>query len=227
MRKLLLLLAILIPFISPAQHTMTVKHTYYTIEYDTLLKSPLISWYVQTKAHATSTTKIDRKSVASFHQDPLIPAKYQVANDKEYSTYNSLHKADGLQKDKGHLAPYSAFYFDLDAAKESMFYTNTAPQASYLNEHSWMRMEQYILKDLAPKNDNITVWTGCLYGSEKMNDVPIPDYYWKVIKYGNKTECWLAKNEVTTNTDYNKYVVNLVDLKALILKYYPKLKLDF
>ena len=186
MKKIkLVLILLLLSIISFGQHVIEVKHMYYTLEYDTLLKSPLISWYIQTTAHSTSSNKIDRSTVASFHQDPLIDKKYQVANDKEYSSYNAQHKDDGMRKDKGHLSPYSAFYFDLDAAKESMYYTNTAPQFSFFNEHPWERLEQHILKDLSPVNDSIYVWTGCLYGSNKMNDVPIPDYYWKVIKYKN------------------------------------------
>lgn len=226
MKKLLFIL-LLLPFITFGQNTITVKHTYYTLMYDTLIKSPLISYYIQTKSHAISDVKIDRKLVASFHQDPLIPEKYQIANDKEYYTFNQLHKDDGLRKDKGHLSPYSAFYFDLTAAKESMYYTNTAPQAYFLNEHPWERLEQYILKDLAHKTDNIFVWTGCLYGQEKMNDVYIPDYYWKVVKYNGRVECWLAKNEVTKNTNYGQYSTTLINLKITITRYYPKLKLDF
>ena len=201
------------------QHTITVKHTYYTLEFDTTLKSPLLSWYIQTTAHATSTNKIDRKNVASFHQDPLIDPKYQVANNNEYLNNGSF--------DKGHLSPYSAFYFDLTAAKESMYYTNTAPQYSFFNEHPWERLEQYILKHLAPTTDSIYVYTGCLYGINKMKDVPVPDYYWKVIEYKNGHECWLAPNKEVSSSDYSNYYVDLESLKAKIFEYYPKIKLPF
>jgi DNA/RNA endonuclease G (NUC1) len=202
-----------------AQHTIKVKHTYYTLEYDTILKSPLISWYIQTTAHATSTNKIDRKTVASFHQDPLINPKYQCANDGEY--LNNWHW------DKGHLSPYSAFYFDITAAKESMYYTNTSPQYSYFNEHSWEKLEQYILKTLSPKIDSIYVYTGVLYGSSKMKEVPIGDYYWKVIVYKGGVDCWIAPNIETKLTDYSSYHTTIDKLKAIILNYYPKIKLPF
>ena len=201
------------------QHTITVKHTYYTLEYDTVLKSPLLSYYVQTANHAISTTKINRRLVATFHQDPLINAKYQVANDKEY--------LDNGKFDKGHLSPYSAFYFDLTAAKESMYYTNTAPQYSFFNEHPWEILEQHILKDLSPKNDSIFVYTGCLYGKDKMKNVPIPDYYYKFMLYKQTIECWLAPNEITNNTDYNHYSIQYEDLKRIILQYYPSLALPY
>jgi len=206
-------------FQSQAQHTITVKHTYYTLEYDTVLKSPLVSCYIQTTAHATSTNKIDRKNIAAFHQDPLIDAKYQVANDKEYLNNGSY--------DKGHLSPYSAFYFDITAANESMYYTNTAPQISFFNEHPWERLEQHILKQLAPTTDSIYVYTGCLYGKDKMKDVPIPDYYWKVIEYKNGEECWLAPNIETTSSDYSVFHTDIETLKEKIKQYYPKLVLPF
>ena len=201
------------------QHTITVKHTYYTLEFDTTLKSPLLSWYIQTTAHATSANKVDRKTVASFHQDPLIPSKYQCANDAEY--LNNGHF------DKGHLSPYSTFYFDIIAAKESMYYTNTAPQYSFFNEHPYERLEQHILKYLAVKFDSIYVYTGCIYGGDKMKDVPIPIFYWKVIKYDGKVEGWLCPNEVTSNSDYTRYSDSVNGIKYVILRYYPKLQLPF
>ena len=219
MKKVLIFLILSIAFIGCvfAQHTITVHHKYYTLEYDTLIKAPLISWYIQTTAHAESTNKIDRKSVASFHQDPLIADKYQLACDARYK-HNGKY-------DKGHLSPYSAFYFDITAAKESMYYTNTAPQYSFFNEHSWEKLEQYVLKILSPKYDSIIVTTGCLYGSTTMNSVPVPDYYWKVVHYYGITECYLAKNEVTKVTDFSSFVVDADKLKTLILSYYPSLKI--
>ena len=218
-RLLFIITALILAMCSQAQHTITVKHTYYTLEYDTVLKSPLVSWYVQTTAHATSTHKIDRKNVAAFHQDPLIAARYQVANDEEYRDNNCY--------DKGHISPYTAFDFDITAAKESMYYTNTAPQYSFFNRHPWERLEQYILKQIAPTTDSVFVYTGCLYGTKKMKNVPVPDYYWKVIEYKNGEECWLAPNMVTTSTDYSSYHIQSQELKQKIHSYYPTLIIPF
>jgi len=217
MKKIIFLL--LLPVLAFSQHTIKVTHKYYTLDFDTSLRSPLISSYIQTTAHATSSTKIDRSTVASFHQDPLIDEKYQVANDKEYR--NNGHY------DKGHLSPYTAFGFELEAAKESMLYPNTAPQFSFFNEHPWEELEQYVLKTLALKYDSIYVYTGCLYGNEKMVDVPVPDYYWKVIVYNGSIEAYLGKNEETKDTDWSKMKTDLPTLKKLIKSYYPKLKLYF
>ena len=204
-----------------AQHTIEVPHTFYTLAFDTVLKSPLISWYIQTTAHATSSVKIERKKVGAFHRDPLIDYPFQVASNSEYRN-NGLY-------DKGHLSPYSAFNFDLIAAKESMYYTNTAPQYSYFNEHAWQKLEQYILKKLALQHDSIYVYTGCLYGTEKMRDVPVPDYFWKVIVYdqGTAMDAWLARNELTDSTDYEPYHLPIEQLRQFIKLYYPNIRLLF
>ena len=60
-----------------------------------------------------------------------------------------------------------------------------------------------------------------------MKDVPVPDYYWKVIEYKNGQECWLGPNEITTSSDYNVYHIDVLALKEKIREYYPNIKLKF
>jgi hypothetical protein len=50
MKKLLTLLFMVSPLISFCQNDIIIKHKYYTLDYDTVLKSPLISFYIQTKS---------------------------------------------------------------------------------------------------------------------------------------------------------------------------------
>ena len=59
-----------------------------------------------------------------------------------------------------------------------------------------------------------------------MNDVPVPDYYWKILVYGGYEYGYLAPNEVTTNTDYSRYAIDVDELIHKIHSYYPKLPLD-
>ena len=233
MKKIILfiILANLLVVRISAQHTIEVKHKYYTMQYDTTQYAELIGYYVQTKAHTKEI--VDRKTAATFHQDPLIDPAYQVANDKEYSSWNAAHA--NKRRDKGHVNPYTAFAFAEDAAKESMFYTNTCPQVSFFNEHQWERVEQYVLKTVCPAYGDVQVWTGVLISKshpKMMNDVPEPDYYWKVISYvkDGKTveEAWLGLNdESNTSTDPADIVTDVAHLKKVILQYYPKLKLSF
>ena len=149
--------------------------------------------------------------------------------------------------DKGHINPYSAFDFDIKAAKESMYLQNTCPQYFYFNEHQWEGIEQHVIKEVSltydksvrkyvPNHDSVTVYTGVLISNNKITDgeksVYIPDYYWKVISYkdGDKVvyEAWLGKNlpdNKDTNPDNIK--IDVVKLRSTILGYYPNFKFEF
>ena len=232
MKKLFTLILISVCLMASAQHTIEVKHTYYTMQYDTIQCAELIGFYVQTLDHYNQSlkTKIDRSTVAAFKPDPLISKKFQPANDNEYLTWNKAHPSD--KRDKGHVNPYSAFDFDIIAAKESMYYTNTCPQSSRFNEHQWEQVEMYVLKTICPQYGDTKVWTGVLIGNKKMNDIPEPDWYWKVIEYtkgGVKVqEAWLGLNDVSNkSTDPKDIVTDITRLKNLILKYYRNIKIPF
>jgi len=229
---------------------LVIQHTYYTNYFDTALKSEIMGKYIQTIEHSLVTVgnnSINRKGVASFTQDPLIPSDLEITTNSFYSKYNSLHKNDGLRVDKGHVNPYTAFDFDLSAAEESMYLENTCPQYSFFNEHQWLAVEQHVIKQVSlvydkdskqykPNQDSITVYTGVLIGKNQINDgdysIYIPDYYWKVITYkkdGNLVyEAWLGKNSAD-NTDTNPYdiKIDLDKLKKQIKSYYPNLDLEF
>ncbi|MEO8173888.1 MAG: DNA/RNA non-specific endonuclease [Sediminibacterium sp.] len=234
---LVCLLSALLQFVY-SQHTIEVKHTYYTMQFDTLQSTELMGYYIQTTAHATSAFKTPRTGKFSrFTKDPLLEGRV-TANDKQYISWNKAHPDQ--KRDRGHINPFSAFNFAEDAALESMYYSNTAPQASYFNEHQWQVVEQYIMKlSRGSKTnaaiDSIKVWTGVLVSPthpKKMNAVFEPDYYWKVIRYKINgelnTESWLGVNESTNlNTDPDAIKIDSSYVKALILQYYPLLCLEF
>ncbi|MES2328102.1 MAG: DNA/RNA non-specific endonuclease [Bacteroidota bacterium] len=229
---------ILITQFSYAQHTIDIKHTYYTMQFDTMQSTELLGYYIQTTAHSTSTFKTPRTGKYSrFTVDPLLEGRV-TANDKQYISWNKANPDS--KRDRGHINPFSAFNFTEDAALESMYYSNTAPQASYFNEHQWQAVEQYIMKlsrgsKTTEPIDSIKVWTGVLISTthpKKMNDVFEPDYYWKVISYTKHgepvTESWLGVNESNNRiTDPDAIKIDLAYVKELILKYYPLLQLEF
>ena len=237
-RTFILLFLTLGFFLAKAQHVITIKHTYYTMTYDTAQKSELIGFYVQTKAHAMiscdSKQAIDRTSVAIFKEDPLIDKYIQdIVTNKAYSDWNAAHPNQRI--DKGHVVPYSAMDFDMTAALESMYIENTCPQASRFNEHQWEQVEMYVLKTVALVYGDTKVWTGVLISvshPKRINQMYMPDYYWKVIQYtkNGKTveEAWLGVNDWSnTDTNPNDIVADPAHVKQVILQYYPKLNLDF
>lgn len=223
-----------LPVSSIAQHTVTIKHTYYTNTFDTAQCSEIQGYYVQTAEHTASTNKIKR---TAFTNDPDQPAACQLNYTSIYKTYNAQFEKTDLQHrcDKGHVNPYSAMEFDETAAAESMYYSNVCPQISYFNEHQWERVEQYVLKTVAPKYGDVQVWTGVLVSTahpRRAGKLFIPDYYWKVISYSKNgqtaQEAWLGSNKPTnTSTNPADIASNVDDLKRVILQYYPKFKFDF
>lgn len=233
---------------------LAIKHTYYINYFETNYKEEIMGKYVQTIQNSLldvdNTKSIDRKTVATFTEDPLVSENLQVSTNDFYKSYNSQHKVDGKRVDKGHINPYSAFAFNLTAAKESMYIQNTDPQYSFFNEHQWEGVEQYVIKQVSltfdkdsksykPNQENITVYTGALINKNstiitdgKGHSLYVPDYYWKVISYnkGGKIvyEAWIGKNtpdNKDTNPDDIKFDVSIV--KKDILSYYPNLKLEF
>ena len=222
-----------------AQHTITVKHTYYTMEaYDTVEKAEIMGFYVQTKEHAlisiNKTAAINRSDVGVFKDDPLIPPYIQdiVTNDV-YKDWNRDHKSQKV--DKGHVVPYSAMDFNLTAALESMYLENTNPQAPRFNEHQWEQVEMYVLKTVSPQYGDVKVWTGVLINEKtslRIGPLYLADYYWKLIEYVKNgqtvREAWLGVNNWSNADTDPTHIATTVDkVKQKIAQYYPKLKTDF
>ena len=224
--KLISLLFLVYSQASFAQ-TITVQHTYYTCQFDTVLKQGILNDYWQTAAHIiTSANKVNRKGVATFTQDNLINKKYQLANKKAYQTWN---KANTKNKyDVGHIVPFEAMAFDIIAARETMlFNTNTAPQCSYFNEHEWALTEKVVLDSLGKLYDSIHVFTGVLINAESkmMGSVHVPDYYFKIAEFNGQQMCWLGLNDVTNrDTNHSDIVISKNLLIKIIESYYPNLK---
>lgn len=232
--KKLILLTLLFRFCLPVigQHTITVKHTYYTVQFDTVFCQGILNDYWQTTEHCNAlktSAKVDRKTCASFIQDPLIPKRLQLLNQDDYDNYN---KANPLHKiNVGHEVAFECMAFNPIAAKETMYFnTNTAFQDGYENQHQWALTEKYVL-DLSATQDSIHVYQGVLTSfshPKKFGKAFIPDYYYKVSVEHGKTEAWLAVNASSnTSTKPSDILLDVAKLKTIILQYYPKLKLPF
>ena len=209
--------------------TITVQHTYYTCQFDTVFKQGILNDYWQTAAHRiTPSNKVDRKTCSTFGQDNLIDAGYQLANKKAYQTWNKATPA--TRYDVGHIVPFEAMAFDKDAAKETMlFNTNTAPQNSYFNEHEWALTEKVVLDSLGKIYDSVHVFTGVLINEESkmMGSVHVPDYYFKIAEFNGQQMCWLGLNDATNrDTNHSDIIVSKKLLLSIIDSYYPFLKTD-
>ena len=216
-----------------SQHTITVKHTYYDVLFDTVFCQGILTHYTQTVAHHNSP-KLARQGseLTSFHKDNLIPTKFQTVGKSDYANYNKQFKGDKHNTvDIVHLTPFQAMAFDSTAVEETMmFSTNTAFQISFFNEQQWRYIEGVVFDSIAPKYD-CEVYTGVLVSlshPKKYNQVYIPDYYFKVVVFNGKSIAWLGKNVPENgSTKANDALIDLAKLKSIILQYYPNIKLQF
>lgn len=217
--KYLTLLLIITSLQVKAQQTVPprcieVDYTHFKYFYDTVIDGPIYTYYIQTTAHANMGS-LDRKGYPEFHQDEKLPKRWQVATKAKYKQWNRTHTA-AQRRDVGHSAPYTALAYDSVGAYESMNIDQCGPQPSYFNEHQWEAVEMEVLKNLAPVQDSIEVFTGFIYDSlnavptpaniKHMIDVPEAQFYWKVIRYSKdgqvKYKAWLGLNE-DSNRDTN------------------------
>ena len=193
----------LLGFLAPmaSAQTITLKHTYYTTVYDTVKKAPIYTTYTLTKAHLKAVIK--RKS--TFYADELVGNNLQA--------FNGVYKNNGVY-DKGHLSPAADFCFNAKAYRQVMYYTNTAPQQEYFNEHLWEAVEE-ATRDSCRQYGNIKVFTGCLYGNKKLDGIAIPTAYWKVIIYdGGKKAAWLGQNKKPSSNQPDTIKDKVSDIEA-------------
>lgn len=230
MKYLSLILLSFVTYQSYSQHTIHVQYKYFTSEFDTVYKAEILTDYLQTVEHAKAKG-ISRTTVASFHYDSLLPARYQYPDfDKQYTDWNTDKKNENNQYDRGHVVPYESQAFNEEAAKASMNRTNTWSQVKKFNEGLWRFVESIPLDTLAKKGIETEVWTGVLVSikSKRMGKIWVPDYYFKVISYNKTFKAWCGINDASNKlTKPSSISISLQDLKTKIISYYPKLKLPF
>jgi endonuclease G len=173
---------LLFSFLNVPSNKILIKHTYFTILYDTVLKVPFTTQYELDSRYLVSV--VPRS--ATFKKDSLISPLIQFG-DKDY--LNSGY-------DKGHLFNDKDNRWSKKAEKECMLYTNVAPQNKAFNEHLWEAVEE-CERDSVSKYGHLSCYTGCLYdpSPKRIHNMPIPRVYWKVILYkGSFLAAWEGNN---------------------------------
>lgn len=192
MKGILSILLVFISCLTNAQNVL-VKHNYLTIVYDTLHHCPIYSRYIL-KADSIDKIKTYR---TQFHYDYLISYMNQP-NMKEYI---------GSGYDKGHLAPDRDFTYSLPAEQEAMFITNVAPQNPNLNRGVWKQIEEYVRK-LSYRFDSLEIITGVIYKGNMMGNIPLPEYFYKIVNTYTYKLYFLCKNEPCIKCDIDDQLVD-------------------
>jgi endonuclease G len=218
MKKIVLLLVLYTFFINGYTQVDTLRKKYYTDIFDEGKKVPLYAFYFLTREHIEEEKIAVRNHTVArtrFHPDPDVPADVQ-ANNRVYSNQDNRDPNDPGKNiyERGHLAPDADFKFDAEAERSTMVYTNCAPQVSAFNEHLWANVEKSVRR-LAEKVGKVKVYTGCIYGKEKLNGIPIPLYYWKVVFFNNTSEAFLGLNKIPESDNPNSIMSTAAKIELL------------
>ena len=204
MKRLISIYLLLFINVIFGQATIDIKHKFYQIKFDTILKQPIYTHYT-----LVDSMLINKYNRTSFKPDKLIKINKQ-GQAKDYK--NQIF-------DKGHLSPNDDFRFDEVAQIESMYYTNCAPQNKYLNRGVWKSLEQYC-RNIAKKHISVEIYTGCIYDGSKQNigKLKVPTHYWKYIKYGNRIEFYIFPNIKPLSNQIKYYQTNKFDNIIKVIK---------
>ncbi|MBO7300987.1 MAG: DNA/RNA non-specific endonuclease [Tidjanibacter sp.] len=165
----------------------------YTIAYNT---SEYATYWVAYNLKASHMGSLSRPS--SWNYDTTADApdpNYQVNVDNTYNSYNN-----GAGHSKGHLIPNASRNGDEEMQKQTFFYPNSVPQIQNgFNGGIWSSLEGAL--QTIGKQEEIFIVTGTAFSkvgesksisytstkSDSEKQVPIPNYFYKVVLKVNKT----------------------------------------
>jgi len=169
-----------------------LDYIYYSVIQSKSRRVPIIS---ASNIYRVKFEKVDR--IGSFKKDDRINDKEQLTSN-DYKQFNTI-KAATIEK--GHMTKREDVQWDLNgdeehaqqAAINTFFYPNAAPQHDSLNNGPWKYLENsVIIKGRVPEPAKVTVFTGPLLDNidpefkVKLHDgttFKIPVLFWKVIYY--------------------------------------------
>lgn len=145
-------------------------------------KSRRIAMFVAVNIDGNRSRKIERANDV-WSLDGRIPTEAQIGEELYFD--NDL--------DRGHLVrredPNWGSEEEAETANEDTFhFTNCSPQMAAFNQKTWLGLENYVLKEARVSKDQISVFTGPVFGGRdpEYRGVRIPLAYWKVIAFINE-----------------------------------------
>ena len=160
-----------IPLMPSSKQGQVIRHTGYTLAYDSKTKTPQwVAWEL-TKAETQGT----EKRAESFQEDPLVKGTKVTNTDYVGSGY-----------DRGHMAPAGDMKWSRKAMEESFYMTNMCPQIHSLNAGDWNELEEKCRK-WARLYGKVYIVCGPVYngsrGTEYIGErrIKVPDAFYKVV----------------------------------------------
>ncbi|MDC7231753.1 MAG: DNA/RNA non-specific endonuclease [Spirochaetales bacterium] len=147
-----------------------LARAYYTLQYNEQFEQADWVAYELTREELEGTTP--RKD--SFRSDPDIVTGSATLKDYKGSGY-----------DRGHLAPAADMKMSPESMADSFYMSNMSPQSPGLNRGIWKELEGKV-RDWASEYGAVYVVTGPVLTEDEypvigVNEVAVPDYYFKVV----------------------------------------------
>jgi len=96
--------------------------------------------------------------------------------------------------DKGHMAP-AGDSSSIAEMYETFLMTNMTPQKPLLNRMAWRMLEEHTRTLFTQSKSDMFVVNIAIYsGNTKMNGIPVPTGYWKIVTVDGKTKYYYADN---------------------------------
>ena len=191
MIKNLLLSLFLVPLAVSAQRdSVYVKTDIFTSVYSEVLQQPKwVKYTVQCPDGKASRTGMD------FYTVPNII----TSDNADYA--NNVY-------DKGHCAPAADFNCTKEMLYKTFSYVNCSLQDQYLNRGTWRLLEQHERELAATSKVNVEIRLVFTKTSIKLpTGATVPDGFYKIITYSNKTEKYYFPNKKPTSSDYKQYLI--------------------
>ena len=198
---LVFLFFFLISIETNSQDTIRIKHTNYISVFSKSKKYPvLVEWWV-TKTMVTCSNPLKRKD--NFKPDPKLSEHTDLSKDYLGSGF-----------DRGHMMPAADNLCQTQEVQDECFYfSNMSAQYHSLNAGDWKSLETFVREEVK-KSDSIKVWCGNVGDLQKIGNVTVPKYCWKVI-YIKKTETWKSFVFVNEKTKPDGFENNEVKLSKI------------
>jgi endonuclease G len=155
-----------------------IEHKYYAMEYDTAQRHSIWVAYVFNSYY--NQKNAERSDAWAF--DPIVP--------REFQSLSSASQTFRPDYDRGHLIASEDRVFNLEANKETFYYSNMSPQIANFNQGIWKSLEGLVRKWAQSSDcDTLYVVTGGAINEgieiigklENRNNVTIPKYYFKAL----------------------------------------------
>lgn len=160
-----------------------------------------VLYSLQTKSAVYSAEKLNRARLLDAKDEQRTNEFYEEAR-LPYVSRTTLSDYRGSGYDRGHLAPAGDMPNN-NAMAQSFSLANVIPQDATNNRKGWANIEKATRKFAMRAKGNVYVLTGPAYGKNPKrigNNVPVPDYIWKLVydEDGKRAWAYWVPNEPVT-----------------------------